>query len=1821
MRKKLKKLLSSVVAMAMLLATLPMTAFPVLAGGLNEVSVSTYSELTDAISDAATDTINVSADIVVDAEISIARTVTINGNGHTISVPVPGFSDAGTYNDSPSNFRVFNITSGTVTIENATIKGGAATSRGSGIYVSTGVTLYLSGVTVSNSGGATQAGGGLCNNGGTAFLNNCNVIRNGGSYGGGFLNLSSGKMFIENCSFSENRSLSTSGGGGAGENKAYLYVNNSTFSNNKSTELGGAINNYMGTGYIMNSTFCGNVNVSNGYQGGAMRSSGNITLINDIFAYNYTSTNGTTYTLNDFDTSFWSGVTAYNCIFHGSTCTGTNITQYAGAANGSDDTIFTGGSTSQVLAADGSLYGAATIYQPYLAKVAGSVTTSVPLKSGSSALGNAIPTAFSNGNGAPVVGYYASGAWTELTSTACADLSQYQVTTDQNGSARDASTPALGAVESTVDSLSMVKVNKVTGGIVIGGSVFGDTYADGDDVTLTAIPDSGYQFTEWQNGSGAQLSTDNPYSFTASSDVTVTPVFEALALGSYIITYVGNSNTSGSVPATSGTVLSGSTTIAGNTGSLVKTGFAFNGWNTRANGSGTSYAANAAYDAPTNLTLYAQWTVSTVVAPSVALGQAVENGGTYSFPNASVEGDSIKTIFLSFSSSVASGDIITLPTTSGSNYDINDFVVSTTSAGNNYTKRINIAAGASPEAVQEYLQDISFSLAGSSQTIKVILSSDDIAQDTFYDVDTQHYYQYIPYTTADLSASPTWIDAYNSAKGMTFMGKTGYLATITSLDEDEYVYSLSGDSVGWLGGTVLQPGATEGALYYDGFSSDDNDCVTNWYWACGPERGDVLYSARTYDVHNSADDTNVYYNWAPTEPNNSPNENCLSVLCGSGVEGGVKGTTFSWNDIAYDNTGDTTWSAHGYFVEYGNLALGSNETIPTTYATGSGIISGSTFDPSFEITVDGSAPTSAALKLDETTFDLTNNSGTFSASDVPAATYDLYVNGKDTGTDITVDGNAVSPCTLYTVTFGSNSAGTASGSSVTATSNGTAIVSGAIVASGSTIVLTANGTGAATGTYTYAWSGDGTNGETTKALTIASMSGTVNASCEVSGVAPATYSVTLYTNNGTINSGNVTSYTFGSAVTLPVDVTKADSTFGGWYDNANFSGSPVTEISATDAGNKTYYVKWTYSVSGTVTENDGGGANAAAVTIRGNNITSLNTFADAAGDYSFTGIPAGEYNIIATLGDVTQTTLIIVTDCNVTTANVTLPEGTKNSVVKIVAGTPDIVVGNLDQQFTPSDETYSVANGNKLEIKLTVEEKNQATASGASNIQSLANGKIVDMYLDMVVTKTKTGAETSTEQLPTVSSLLKIVIPYDLTGKTDVTVYRVHGGVATEMAREADATITPLAECFMVNAAENQIVVWSQNFSTYAVGFSHSTGTCDITYDDNGATSGGLPSADTINAGTVWHSPGNTGGLAKSGYTFQGWALTSNATTAISSYTVNTDKTFFAVWKAKKKSDDVTMKTITASPSSGGSISPSGTINVASGENKTFTFTADKGYYIADVLVDDKSVGAVSSYTLNAVGDNHTIVVKFAKTEELTESQLDSVETSGLPYYINKDGKEVFIGFAIGLGGEAQYLAPEDATVMFKENPKDFSDIEGRWCEPYVNFVTERELFVGTEKNLFSPDKGMTRAMFATVIGRLYERSYGEITALNTNTFNDCNYNDYYGKYVDWAAKQGVIDGYGNGKFGPDDQITREQMAAIMYRFANFLDILPESMDSSLKYPDSATVASWAENAALYCQSTNIIAGRDGGQFAPKNTATRAEVAVILQNFVENIFE
>jgi uncharacterized repeat protein (TIGR02543 family) len=608
-------------------------------------------------------------------------------------------------------------------------------------------------------------------------------------------------------------------------------------------------------------------------------------------------------------------------------------------------------------------------------------------------------------------------------------------------------------------------------------------------------------------------------------------------------------------------------------------------------------------------------------------------------------------------------------------------------------------------------------------------------------------------------------------------------------------------------------------------------------------------------------------------------------------------------------------------------------------------------------------------------------------------------------------------------------------------------------------------------------------------------------------------------------------------VTLPTGVTKDGYTFGGWYDNADFSGSKVTAISTSDNGNKVFFACWinknTHIVSGTVKDDQDGKVNGATVTIRGNGINPQSTTTDLNGAYSFAGIPAGEYNIVASYNSIVQTIIVTVADSDVTDANITLPTGKKNSILTVAADTPDIVVGYLDQQFTNDDNT-AISSGSSVVITLAVEEQDESIATGAEDIQTAASGQTIDMYLDMTLLKTASDAATSsTSTLSTSVSLLKIIVPYDLTGKASIIVYRYHGGAAEAMTAAAYSSGTPANECYMVNTSANQVIIWTKSFSTYAISYA----------------------------------------VPKSG-----------RSRSSASYTI----------------------TAAVGTSVGGSISPSGSVSVTSGGNKTFTITADQGYYISDVLVDGKSVGVIGTYTFSAITKNHNIEAVFAKN-------------TGLPYYLNDAGKKVFIGFAAETGGEMKYIALDGVTVLFKENPKQFTDINGHWAQPVIDFVTEREIFVGTGGSLFSPDTGMTRAMFATVIGRLYERSYGDLKISDVSAFTDCDYDEWYGSYVNWCAENGIVTGVGGGLFQPDREITRAEMAAIIYRFAKFMgNLATGSEETELSYPDAADIASWTTEAALYCQQTGIIQGRDGGNFSPQGTATRAEVAAILQRFIKN---
>jgi hypothetical protein len=136
----------------------------------------------------------------------------------------------------------------------------------------------------------------------------------------------------------------------------------------------------------------------------------------------------------------------------------------------------------------------------------------------------------------------------------------------------------------------------------------------------------------------------------------------------------------------------------------------------------------------------------------------------------------------------------------------------------------------------------------------------------------------------------------------------------------------------------------------------------------------------------------------------------------------------------------------------------------------------------------------------------------------------------------------------------------------------------------------------------------------------------------------------------------------------------------------------------------------------------------------------------------------------------------------------------------------------------------------------------------------------------------------------------------------------------------------------------------------------------------------------------------------------------------------------------------------------------------------------------------------------------------------------------------------------------------------------------------------------------------------------MYERSFGGVVDSGTHDFTDVDYSatSWYGKYVDWAARAGLILGYGDGRFGPEDYVTREQMAVIIYRFAKFLEA-DTSAAAQLTYSDSASISEWAVDALKYCVGEGIISGNNNGAFEPQKEATRVQMATVIVRFIKSV--
>ena len=171
-----------------------------------------------------------------------------------------------------------------------------------------------------------------------------------------------------------------------------------------------------------------------------------------------------------------------------------------------------------------------------------------------------------------------------------------------------------------------------------------------------------------------------------------------------------------------------------------------------------------------------------------------------------------------------------------------------------------------------------------------------------------------------------------------------------------------------------------------------------------------------------------------------------------------------------------------------------------------------------------------------------------------------------------------------------------------------------------------------------------------------------------------------------------------------------------------------------------------------------------------------------------------------------------------------------------------------------------------------------------------------------------------------------------------------------------------------------------------------------------------------------------------------------------------------------------------------------------------------------------------------------------------------------------------------------------------------FTDVRSTdWFSDAVSYVQERGLMSGTGATRFSPNEPTTRARLVTI---LY-RAAGRPEFSTPVSFADVADSAYYADAVAWASENNIVTGYANGRFGSNDPVSREQIAAILWRYAGSPDA-----DSAERFSDNSLIASYAVNAVNWARQNGVISGRPGNRFDPKANATRAEVATILRNFL-----
>lgn len=201
--------------------------------------------------------------------------------------------------------------------------------------------------------------------------------------------------------------------------------------------------------------------------------------------------------------------------------------------------------------------------------------------------------------------------------------------------------------------------------------------------------------------------------------------------------------------------------------------------------------------------------------------------------------------------------------------------------------------------------------------------------------------------------------------------------------------------------------------------------------------------------------------------------------------------------------------------------------------------------------------------------------------------------------------------------------------------------------------------------------------------------------------------------------------------------------------------------------------------------------------------------------------------------------------------------------------------------------------------------------------------------------------------------------------------------------------------------------------------------------------------------------------------------------------------------------------------------------------------------------------------------------------------------------------------------GEKYYCARNEGVNLGPSN--DAETLKERWASDAISYALENDIADLFDDGSFRPNYSMSRGAFAAALGRLWLKNGGDISAQGgaEYKFSDLPASSDYGDYIRWASSEGIMTGYGGGKFGYYDAVTREQMAVCVTRYLKFVGADVSDSDAYLSYNDASKIAKWARGGIGCCTDKGLLKGNEKGDFRPKTNMTRAQAVTVIKRIDE----